>query len=80
MNRANAALLLPVIQGFIAGQVIEYFDNGLWIETDNPDFDLNTRFRTKAQPRTFYIELSSMEAHIEKPEGESITVKEVIAE
>ena len=53
ITRENAKELLPIMQAFAEGKVIEIFDDVLgWVETENPTFNLNPEFyRIKPEPK-----------------------------
>ena len=54
MTREEAKELLPIIQAFAEGKVIEIFDDeiGWAVEKENPKFDLNPKFyRIKPEPK-----------------------------
>ena len=54
MTREEAKELLPIIQAFAEGKVIEIFDDeiGWVVEKENPKFDLNPEFyRIKPEPK-----------------------------
>ena len=53
ITRENAKELLPIMQAFAEGKVIEIFDDVLgWVETENPTFNLSPEFyRIKPQPK-----------------------------
>ena len=54
MEREEAKELLPIIQAFAEGKVIEIFDDeiGWAVEKENPKFDLNPKFyRIKPEPK-----------------------------
>ena len=54
MTREEAKELLPIIQAFAEGKVIEIFDDeiGWAVEKENPKFDLNPEFyRIKPVPK-----------------------------
>ena len=54
MTREEAKNLLPIIQAFAEGKVIEIFDDetGWAVEKENPKFDLNPKFyRIKPEPK-----------------------------
>ena len=55
MTRKEAKELLPIIQAFAEGKVIEIFDDEIgWIENENPLFHLNPGFyRIKPEYRPF---------------------------
>ena len=55
MTREEAKNLLPIIQAFAEGKVIEIFDDEIgWIEKENPKFNLNPEFyRIKPKYRPF---------------------------
>ena len=54
MTRKEAKELLPVIQAFAEGKVIEFFDNVKgWIEMENPRFNLSPAFYRIKQYRPF---------------------------
>ena len=53
MTREEAKELLPIIQAFAEGKVIEIFDDVMgWVETENPTFNLSPEFyRIKPKPK-----------------------------
>ena len=54
MTREEAKELLPIMQAFAEGKVIEIFDDeiGWAVEKENPKFDLNPKFyRIKPEPK-----------------------------
>ena len=53
ITRENAKELLPIMQAFAEGKVIEIFDDVLgWVETENPTFNLSPEFyRIKPEPK-----------------------------
>ena len=53
MTREEAKNLLPIIQAFAEGKVIEIFDDEIgWVKKENPKFNLNPEFyRIKPEPR-----------------------------
>ena len=53
MTREEAKELLPIIQAFAEGKVIEIFDDEIgWVEKENPKFNLNPDFyRIKPVPK-----------------------------
>lgn len=54
MNRQQAKELLPVIQAFAEGKVIEVTrpnSNDGWIETTTPTFDIFHQYRIKQEPK-----------------------------
>ena len=53
MTREEAKELLPIIQAFTEGKVIEIFDDEIgWVEKENPKFNLNPDFyRIKPEPK-----------------------------
>ena len=55
MTREEAKELLPIIQAFTEGKVIEIFDDEIgWVEKENPKFNLNPEFyRIKPKYRPF---------------------------
>ena len=55
MTREEAKNLLPIIQAFAEGKVIEIFDDEIgWVEKENPKFNLNPEFyRIKPKYRPF---------------------------
>ena len=55
ITRENAKELLPILQAFAEGKVIETFDDVMgWVETENPKFNLNPEFyRIKPKYRPF---------------------------
>ena len=55
MTREEAKNLLPIIQAFAEGKVIEIFDDEIgWVKKENPKFNLNPEFyRIKPKYRPF---------------------------
>ena len=55
MTREEAKELLPIIQAYTEGKVIEIFDDEIgWVEKENPKFNLNPEFyRIKPKYRPF---------------------------
>ena len=55
LTREKAKELLPIIQAFAEGKVIEIFDDEIgWVEKENPKFNLNPEFyRIKPKYRPF---------------------------
>ena len=55
MTREEAKELLPIIQAFAEGKVIEIFDDEIgWVEKEKPKFNLNPEFyRIKPKYRPF---------------------------
>ncbi len=53
MNRQQAKDLLPIIQAFAEGKVIQIRTNSIskWIETTTPTFDLLHEYRIKPEPK-----------------------------
>lgn len=53
MTREDAKELLPIIQAFAEGKVIESFDDVWgWVEIENPTFDLSPEFyHIKQEPK-----------------------------
>ena len=53
MTREEAKNLLPIIQAFAEGKVIEIFDDEIgWVKKENPKFNLNPDFyRIKLVPK-----------------------------
>ena len=53
MTREEAKNLLPIIQAFADGKVIEIFDDEIgWVKKENPKFNLNPDFyRIKPEPK-----------------------------
>ena len=53
MTREQAKELLPIIQAFTEGKVIEIFDDEIgWVKKENPKFNLNPDFyRIKPEPK-----------------------------
>ena len=53
MTREEAKNLLPIIQAFAEGKVIEIFDDEIgWVKKENPKFNLNPDFyRIKPVPK-----------------------------
>ena len=53
MTREEAKELLPIIQAFAEGKVIEIFDDEIgWVKKENPKFNLNPDFyRIKPEPK-----------------------------
>ena len=53
MTREEAKNLLPIIQAFAEGKVIEIFDDEIgWVKKENPKFNLNPDFyRIKPEPK-----------------------------
>ena len=53
MTREQAKELLPIIQAFTQGKVIEIFDDEIgWVKKENPKFNLNPDFyRIKPVPK-----------------------------
>lgn len=53
MNRKQAKELLPIIQAFAEGKIIEFRTNSIsrWIETTTPKFDLLHEYRIKPNPK-----------------------------
>ena len=53
MTREEAKNLLPIIQAFAEGKVIEIFDDEIgWVKKENPKFNLNPDFyRIKPNPK-----------------------------
>ena len=53
MTREEAKNLLPIIQAFAEGKVIEIFDDEIgWVKKENPKFNLNPDFyRIKEEPK-----------------------------
>ena len=56
MTREEAKVLLPIIQAFAEGKVIEYCNNGNWVEQENFGFMDNVwnyRIKSKSEYRPF---------------------------
>lgn len=53
MNRQQAKELLPIIQAFTEGKIIQVRTNSIskWIETTTPTFDLLHEYRIKPEPK-----------------------------
>ena len=53
MNRQQARDLLPIIQAFAEGKIIQVRTNSIskWIETTTPAFDLLHEYRIKPEPK-----------------------------
>ena len=53
MTREEAKEMLPIIQAFAEGKVIEIFDDEIgWVKKENPKFNLNPDFyRIKPEPK-----------------------------
>ena len=53
MNRQQAKELLPIIQAFAEGKIIQVRTNSIskWIETTTPAFDLLHEYRIKPEPK-----------------------------
>ena len=53
MTREQAKELLPIIQAFAEGKVIQFRTNNIskWIETTTPKFDLLHEYRIKPEPK-----------------------------
>lgn len=53
MNRQQAKELLPIIQAFAEGKIIQVRTNNIskWIETTTPAFDLLHEYRIKPEPK-----------------------------
>ena len=52
MTRAEAKELVPIIQAFIEGKIIQYKnDRGVWVETDCPVWAKHTEYRIKPEPK-----------------------------
>lgn len=53
MNKQQAKELLPIIQAFAEGKVIQFRTNNIskWIETTTPTFDLLHEYRIKPEPK-----------------------------
>lgn len=53
MNRQQAKELLPIIQAFAEGKVIQFRTNNIskWIEITTPTFDLLHEYRIKPEPK-----------------------------
>ena len=52
MTREEAKELLPIIQAFAEGKIIEYsYDGEHWESTDAPSWDCDVMFRIKPEPK-----------------------------
>ena len=51
MTREEAKALLPIIQAYSEGKVIEYFNNVEWVELNDPTFYSNSKYRIKLEPK-----------------------------
>ena len=52
MTREQAKELLPIIQAFAEGKIIEYsYDGEHWENTDAPSWDCDVMFRIKPEPK-----------------------------
>lgn len=52
MNSRQAKELLPIMQAFAEGKVIEYYCNNIWTEYDNFNFlDKVQNYRIKPEPK-----------------------------
>lgn len=53
MNRQQAKELLPIMQAFAEGKVIQFRTNNIskWIETTTPNFDLLHEYHIKPEPK-----------------------------
>ena len=52
MTREESKELLPIIQAFAEGKIIEYsYDGEHWESTDAPSWDCDVMFRIKPQPK-----------------------------
>ena len=61
ITRENAKELLPIMQAFAEGKVIEIFDDVLgWVETENPTFNLSPEFY-RIKPESQYRPFKSQE-------------------
>lgn len=60
MTREEAKELVPIIQAFIEGKIIQYKnDRGVWVETDCPVWAKHTEYRIK--PESKYRPFQSQE-------------------
>ena len=61
ITRENAKELLPIMQAFAEGKVIEIFDDVMgWVETENPTFNLSPEFY-RIKPEEKYRPFKSQE-------------------
>ena len=52
MTREEAKQLLPIIQAFAEGKIIQVLDEGEWFDLREPDFRKSTnRYRIKPEPK-----------------------------
>lgn len=52
MTREESKELLPIIQAFAEGKIIEYsYDGEHWESTDAPSWDCDVMFRIKPEPK-----------------------------
>ena len=54
MTREEARIMLPIIQAFVAGKKIEYYQFGKWVESIGLGFILPTNaenYRIKPEPQ-----------------------------
>lgn len=64
MTREEAKQLLPIIQAFVEGKTIEYYDysNDDWIETSTPVWQVDVKYRIKPEPK--YRPFKSQEEYL----------------
>lgn len=57
MNRERARELLPIIQAFAVGEIIQgrLTDNESWVDLKHPDFFTLNEYRIKPEPREFWL-------------------------
>ena len=52
MTREETKELLPIIQAFVEGKIIQYKNSsGVWAETDCPVWAKHTEYRVKPEPK-----------------------------
>lgn len=52
MTREEAIELIPLIQAFADGKTIEFFQQGEWVELNDPDFTWSAhKYRIKPEPK-----------------------------
>ena len=52
MKRTNAKELLPIIKAFADGEQIQFFNDGVWVDSEYPNFNAEPYlYRIKSEPK-----------------------------
>ena len=52
MKRTNAKELLPIIKAFADGEQIQFFNDGVWVDSEHPNFNAEPYlYRIKSEPK-----------------------------